>query len=96
MKSKNLRNDAPVTKDNAATCFRSQSITPAAVEELFNETPVDHSNVIESMKKSIDELEEALHCLKHEIKQLKSTPVQELIVAPAPVEESNQRSSLRK
>ena len=49
---------------------------PAPVEES---SPIDHSDDIGSMKKSIDELEEALLCMKHEINQLKSEPVQEPI-----------------
>ena len=40
------------------------------------------------MKKTIDELEEALHCLKHEIKHLKSAPFQNPVKQTEPVNES--------
>ena len=38
---------------------------------------IDHNDGIESMKRSIDELNEAFHCLKHTAKHFKSVPAQE-------------------
>lgn len=67
----------------------AENIAPAAVEERAVDTPFDHNDDIESMQISINELEEALRCIKHELKQLKESPAQEPVVsAPALVEVS--------
>ena len=59
----------------------TENIAPTAVEERAVDTPFDHSDDIESMKNSIDALEEALRCIKHELKQFKERPVQESVVS---------------
>ena len=55
----------------------AENIAPTAVEERAVDTPFDHSDDIESMKNSIDALEEAFRYLKCKIKQLRSVPVQD-------------------
>ena len=59
----------------------AENIAPAADEELAVDTPFDHSDDIESINNSINELEEALRCIKHELKQFKERPVQESVVS---------------
>lgn len=68
--------------------FKKQN-APATVEVLSVETPVDHSEKKknDSLKNSVNEVEETLQCMKHEIEQLKSTPVQKLFEVPAQIEE---------
>ena len=68
--------------------INEDSTIPSAIEERSVETPIDHNEELETVKNSVNELEEALRCLKHEIKQLKSTPIPEPVVSQAPVEES--------
>ena len=58
-----------------------ENIAPAANEERAVDTPFDHSDDIESINDSIDALEEALRCIKHELKQFKERPVQESVVS---------------
>ena len=63
-----------------------ENIVPAAFEERSVESPIDHSEEIESLKNSVNELKEALCYLKHEIIQRKSAPVQEPVVTLAPID----------
>ena len=71
------------------------NIVPATVEERSVEKPVDHSDDLESMKHGMNEPVEVLCCLKREIKQLKSAPVQKLFDQTAPVDLTSIESDLR-
>ena len=68
----------PINVDNSIS---------AKVEEHSNETPIYHIDDLDTVNNNVYELEEVLRCMKHKIKQLKSTVVQEPIVTPSPVEE---------
>lgn len=66
-----------------------ENIAPAAVEERPVETPVDHSDNIDSLKQSMNELEEALRCSKHE---LKPVPAEESL----PIDHNDNIDSMKK
>ena len=73
-----------------------ENISQAAVEESSNETPIDHNDDIKSVKNSVNEFKEALHYLTHEIKQLKSAPVQEPVEESTPIYHNDDFESMKK
>ena len=70
----------------------------SAVEEQAVEAPREYSEDIDSLKNSHNELEEALRCLKHEMKQLKSNTPEPIVSAPVeqtPVDLSPHENDIR-
>ena len=70
----------------------------SAVEEQAVEAPREYSEDIDSLKNSYNELEEALRCLKHEMKQLKSSTPEPIVSSPfeqTPIDNSSDIDSLK-
>ena len=72
-----------------------ENIAPASVEERAVEPLIDNSIGIESLKNTVNELEEALRCLKHKIKQIKSTTPEATPVEQTPVDLSPLENDVR-